>query len=91
MGVKDKRRPFANLKLPHSILHRECVIWSYVSFAGAASVHESSHADQILGLIFSVVPECQDWGYLEAMVHRFFWTQNIKLSWKHCWECVQSP
>lgn len=79
-------KPFAQLQLPQPMPHRECVIWVYVSFAGATRFYDLSYSNRILDSLLRDFPECRDWECLEEIIRRFLWTETIISHWKGCWQ-----
>jgi hypothetical protein len=69
------------------IPHKECVVWTYFSFAAAVGLIKLyvPHADQIINWVLAKFPETQVWETVEATLRGFFWTEKTMLYWKSCW------
>ena len=85
-GVTDRFSSFAKMEAPRPLVHRDGVIWSYLSFAEGASIHDVSYANRIIDSLLSNFPEIRDWKCLEKIIRRFFWTEKTLSHCRSSWE-----
>ena len=88
IGITSTLTSFSQLTFSSPVQHRECVIWNYISYAGAASLEfrDPSYTNQVMDSVLKAFPEARSWESLEAIIRQFFWTEKTLPHWKSCWE-----